>query len=80
MLKTAHLRATVITWVYSGCSVTHGTATAVVTAIGMDTKMGKIANSLGNEDESQTPLQKKLAQLGKHLGIADSLPALSFLL
>lgn len=55
--------------VFSGCSVTYGTATAVVTATGMNTEMGKIANLLNNEDDSQTPLQAKLAQLGKYLGI-----------
>lgn len=55
--------------VYSGCSIAYGTATAVVTAIGMDTEMGKIANLLDNEESSQTPLQLKLAQLGKYLGI-----------
>ena len=38
--------------VFSGCSVTYGTATAVVTATGMDTEMGKIANLLDSEDES----------------------------
>ena len=55
--------------VFSGCSVTYGTATAVVTATGMNTEMGKIANLLDNESDSQTPLQQKLAQLGKYLGI-----------
>ena len=55
--------------VYSGCSITYGTATAVVTATGMDTEMGKIANLLDNEEDAQTPLQQKLAQLGKYLGI-----------
>ena len=55
--------------VFSGCSITNGTATAVVTATGMDTEMGKIANLLDNESDTQTPLQKKLAQLGKYLGI-----------
>ena len=55
--------------VFSGCSVTYGTATAVVTATGMDTEMGKIANLLDSESEGQTPLQEKLAQLGKYLGI-----------
>jgi len=55
--------------VFSGCSVTYGTATAVVTATGMDTEMGKIANLLDSEEDSQTPLQQKLAQLGKYLGI-----------
>lgn len=55
--------------VFSGCSITCGAATAVVTATGMDTEMGKIANLLDNEEDGQTPLQKKLAQLGKYLGI-----------
>ncbi len=55
--------------VFSGCSITYGTATAVVTATGMATEMGKIANLLDGEGDSQTPLQKKLAQLGKYLGI-----------
>ena len=55
--------------VFSGCSVTYGTATAVVTGTGMDTEMGKIANLLDGEEDGQTPLQHKLAQLGKYLGI-----------
>ena len=55
--------------VFSGCSVTYGTATAVVTATGMDTQMGKIANLLDTDNNSQTPLQQKLAQLGKYLGL-----------
>ena len=55
--------------IFSGCSVTYGTAVAVVTATGMNTEMGKIANLLNNEEDAQTPLQKKLAQLGKYLGI-----------
>ena len=54
--------------VFSGCSITYGTAIAVVTATGMNTEMGKIANLLSGESESQTPLQKKLAKLGKYLG------------
>ncbi len=54
--------------VFSGCTITYGTATAVVTAIGMNTEMGKIANLLDEETETQTPLQQKLAQLGKYLG------------
>lgn len=55
--------------IFSGCSVTYGTATAVVVGTGMDTQMGKIANLLEGESDGQTPLQKKLAQLGKYLGI-----------
>ena len=54
--------------VLSGCSVTYGTATAVVTGTGMNTEMGKIAGLLEGEEEGQTPLQQKLAQLGKYLG------------
>lgn len=54
--------------VFSGCSITYGTATAQVTATGMNTEMGKIANLLNNEQDGQTPLQKKLATLGKYLG------------
>ena len=54
--------------VFSGCSITYGTAIAVVTATGMDTEMGKIAGLLDSEGETQTPLQAKLAQLGKYLG------------
>lgn len=55
--------------VFSGCSITYGNALAVVTATGMDTQMGKIANLLDSETETQTPLQQKLTQLGKYLGI-----------
>ena len=55
--------------IFSGCSITYGTATAVVTATGMDTEMGKIANLLDGETDTQTPLQQKLAQLGKYLGV-----------
>ncbi len=54
--------------VFSGCSITYGTATAIVVATGMNTEMGKIANLLAGENEGQTPLQKKLSKLGKYLG------------
>ncbi len=54
--------------VFSGCSITYGTALAVVVATGMNTEMGKIANLLSGEEEGETPLQQKLATLGKYLG------------
>ena len=57
-----------VNMVFSGCSITYGTARAVVTATGMETEMGRIANLLEGEEEGQTPLQQKLAQLGKYLG------------
>jgi Ca2+-transporting ATPase len=55
--------------IFSGCSITYGTGTALVSATGMDSEMGKIANLLNNEEEGMTPLQAKLNQLGKYLGI-----------
>lgn len=55
--------------VFSGCSVTYGTATAIVTGTGMHTEMGKIAGLLAGEKESKTPLQQKLARLGRWLGV-----------
>ncbi len=58
-----------INMIYSGCSVTYGRAKALVTATGMNTEMGKIANLLETAEDTRTPLQDKLAQLGKYLGI-----------
>ncbi len=55
--------------VFSGCTITYGTAVAVVTGTGMNTEMGKIANLLAGEEEGDTPLQQKLAKLGQVLGI-----------
>ena len=55
--------------VFSGCSITYGTALAIVTETGMSTQMGKIAGLLSGEVEGQTPLQQKLSKLGKYLGI-----------
>lgn len=49
---------------------TYGRGTGIVIATGMDTQIGKIAKMLDAEDENVTPLQKKLAQLGKILGFA----------
>lgn len=52
---------------YMGSSVVYGRGRAVVTAVGMQTEMGKIAGALAAAEDSQTPLQKKLAQLSKIL-------------
>lgn len=54
--------------VYSGCAVSYGRASAIVVETAMKTEMGKIATMLEDEGEGQTPLQARLAQLGKYLG------------
>lgn len=53
--------------VYMGSTIVYGRGKAVITATGMDTEMGKIANALANAKEGQTPLQLKLSQLSKLL-------------
>ena len=49
--------------------VVNGHAKAVVTNIGMNTKVGKIANMIIEDEAPETPIQKKLSQVGKILGI-----------
>ncbi|MEG2928825.1 MAG: cation-translocating P-type ATPase [Oscillospiraceae bacterium] len=55
--------------VYMGSTVVYGRGRAVICNTGMTTEMGKIADALANTQEGQTPLQKKLAQLGKTLSV-----------
>lgn len=52
---------------YSGSTIVYGRGKAVVTAVGMDTEMGKIADALSDAEQEQTPLQKKMAELSKFL-------------
>lgn len=56
--------------VYSGSFVTYGRASFVVTGIGMDTEIGKVAQLLKDTKEKKTPLQVNLDQFGKKLSIA----------
>ena len=53
--------------VFMGSTVVYGRGKAVVTATGMNTEMGKIADALANAEEGKTPLQVKLAGLSKIL-------------
>lgn len=54
---------------YNGTLVTYGRAKMVVTAIGEDTEMGKIAQLIQSAEAKQTPLQRKLEDFSKKLGI-----------
>ena len=53
--------------VFMGSTVVYGRGKAVVTATGMNTEMGKIADALAQAQEGKTPLQMKLSQLSKVL-------------
>ena len=55
--------------VYSSTIVTYGSGFGVVTAIGMNTEVGKIARMLDDEDDLETPLKKKLNKVGTTLSI-----------
>ena len=56
--------------VFKGTAVAQGTGRAVVTATGMDTEMGAIAEMLEATAEEPTPLEKEVGRLGRMLGIA----------
>ncbi len=58
-----------VNMLFAGCCMTNGSATAIVTATGMNTEIGKIAGMLNEGINSLTPLQEKLARLGKLLGL-----------
>ena len=58
-----------INMAFSTTIVTNGHAQAIVTETGMNTKVGKIAKMIITDEAPQTPLQKKLAGIGKSLGI-----------
>lgn len=54
---------------FSGTAATYGRGTAVVTATGMQTEMGRIAGMLKEARDESTPLQRELDRVGKRLGL-----------
>jgi len=54
---------------YLGTTVTYGRGRGVVVATGMQTQIGRIAEMIQSYEEEETPLQRRLDQLGKWLGI-----------
>lgn len=54
---------------FANTNVTYGRGEGIVTQIGMNTEVGKIATMLNNTDETDTPLKRNLNQLGKTLTI-----------
>lgn len=58
------------TYIYSGTTVVSGLAIATITAIGNETKLGKIGKSLESIDEEKTPLEKQIANFVKKMAIA----------
>lgn len=54
---------------YASSSVTYGRAMGLVVGVGMNTEVGKIANLLSTNKNEKTPLEQKLDELGRILGI-----------
>lgn len=69
VLKGEHPLAERKNMLYMGTGIVQGRAAAVVTAAGRATEMGDIAGMLKNTESSETPLQSKLSDLGKLLGM-----------
>jgi Ca2+-transporting ATPase len=56
--------------VYRGTQIVAGRGVGVVTAIGTDTELGRIATLLDESEDTKTPLQRRLGEFGKHLTYA----------
>lgn len=66
---------------YKGTQVVYGRGVGVVTSVGLETEIGKIADLLSDTGDQQTPLQKRLASFGRTLGlVAIGLTAIVFLI
>lgn len=64
-----------VNMLYSGCFVTGGTGKMVVTGVGDNTEFGQIAREIQTETSGSTPLQEKLAKLGKIITIIGAIAA-----
>lgn len=69
ILKENTVTAEKINIAYSSCPISYGRGEGIVIGTGMNTEVGKIATMLTQEDDNETPLQKKLAILSKQLGL-----------
>lgn len=58
-----------INMLYSGCFITGGSGKMIVTDVGDRTEFGKIAKELSSTEKSSTPMQEKMAKLGKRIAI-----------
>lgn len=69
ILKENTVAGDMLNMVFGTTIVANGHAEAIVTDTGMNTKVGKIANMILSNEAPQTPIQKKLEQVGKILGM-----------
>lgn len=58
-----------VNMVYMSTIVTHGHGEGIVTAVGMDTEIGRIASMITDTEDEMTPLQKRLGDLGRLLSV-----------
>lgn len=70
ILKEKTALGDMVNMAFSTTIVVNGHGEAIVTDIGMNTKVGKIAKMIITNEAPETPIQKKLGEVGKSLGIA----------
>jgi Ca2+-transporting ATPase len=64
-----------VNMLYSGCFITGGSGKMIVTEVGADTELGKISAELSATVQTNTPLQEKLAKMGKIIAVIGSAAA-----